>query len=158
MKRYSLLFLLAAHLGNAWAGVVSSCDGNYSAVDNVRGQVMINHGERNIGSAKIDHTIRGGVFSLGNSILVAFGPPRKIDPNYPQVTHLSVFLVKPKFRLIEKEVYGGGVYDAAFSIDKNFVVVNNQFGVDIINIKKKRTQLFDAAHIPKFKTQHCLEK
>ncbi|WP_143037262.1 hypothetical protein [Paraburkholderia tuberum] len=155
MKKYLFLFFLMIFLGNACAAVVSSCDGNYLAMDDVRGQVTIKHDGRNIGLAKIDHAIRGGVFSLDGSMLVVFGLPTKIDANYPQVTHLSIFSVKPKMQLIEREVYGGGVYDAAFSVDKNFIVVENQFGVDVINLRKKKAQSFDAAYIPQFKTQQC---
>ncbi len=155
VKKYLFLFFLMIFLGNACAAVVSSCDGNYLAMDDVRGQVTIKHDGRNIGLAKIDHAIRGGVFSLDGSMLVVFGLPTKIDANYPQVTHLSIFSVKPKMQLIEREVYGGGVYDAAFSVDKNFIVVENQFGVDVINLRKKKAQSFDAAYIPQFKTQQC---
>ncbi|WP_155836893.1 hypothetical protein [Paraburkholderia mimosarum] len=158
MKKYLLLALMAMFIGDVRAAVVSSCDGDYSARNDGRGQMIVEHDGRNIGSAHIGHAIDGGVFSLDNSILVLFGLPKKIDSRYPQVIHLSVYLVKPKIHLIESEVYGGGVYDAAFSDDQNFIVVDNQFGVDVINLKERKAQSFDATYVPQFKTQQCGKK
>ncbi|MDR5800877.1 hypothetical protein [Caballeronia sp. LZ001] len=158
MKKYLLLTLMAMFIGDVHATIVSSCDGGYSAKNHGRGRLIVEHGEKKIGSAHIDHAIDGGTFSLDDSILVLFGLPKKLDTHYPQVTHLSVYLVKPEIHLIESAVYGGGVYDATFSEEQKFIVVRNQFGVDVINLKEPKAQSFEATYVPPFKTQQCAKK
>nr|WP_141661981.1 hypothetical protein [Burkholderia ambifaria] len=155
MRKYSSLILLLISLGDVSAEVVSSCDGRYLATDVVRGRMAIEKDGKNFGSAKVGHAIHGGVFSLDNSMLVVFGLPNKIDVSYPQVMHLSVFSLGSKIEIIESQVYGGAVYDAAFSVDKKYIVVSNQFGVDVIDVVEKRSSSFDIAYLPKFDVQQC---
>ncbi|WP_124835854.1 hypothetical protein [Burkholderia sp. Bp9031] len=88
-------------------------------------------------------------------MLVVFGLPNKIDVSYPQVMHISVFSLGSKIEIIESQVYGGAVYDAAFSVDKKYIVVSNQFGVDVIDVVEKRSSSFDIAYLPKFDVQQC---
>lgn len=153
------LFLLLVIFGvGARAEVVTSCDGNYLAKINNRHEMVVERGGQRVGAMKIDHAIDGGVFSFDDSILIIFGLPNKIDVRSPQVTHLSVYSIRPRISLMEGEVYGGGVYDASFSSDQKFVVVNNQFGVDVLNIEKRKAQSFGATYVPEFKTQQCEKK
>lgn len=155
MKRYFALFLFLISLGDVNAEVVSSCDGRYLAADIVRGRITIEKDGKNVGSVNVGHAIHGGVFSLDDSMLVVFGLPKKLDVNYPQVTHLSVLSLKSKIKIIERQVYGGGVYEVVFSADKKYIVVNNQFGVDVIDVEEKKSHSFDITYLPKFDVQHC---
>lgn len=155
MRKYlaALLFLIC--VGNVSAEIVSSCDRRYLATDVAHDRIEIKKDGKNVGSVNVGHAIQGGVFSLDGSMLVVFGVPKKLDVNYPQVTYLSVLLLKPKTRIIDNQVYGGSVYDAAFSVDKKYIVVNNQFGVDVIDLAEMRSHSFDIAYLPKFGIQKC---
>jgi hypothetical protein len=155
MKKYFLLVFLVIFLVNVRAAVVSSCDGRYLARDDGRGHVIMERDGKVIGSGRIDHAVNGGVFALDDSMLILFGLPIKTDARYPQVTHLSVYRTKSKIRLVNREVYGGGVYVAAFSLDQKFIVVENQFGVDLINLEENKSQSFDVTYVPQFRTQKC---
>ena len=140
----------------AAAGVtIRSCDETYTAKIDVRGTLVIKRDTRIVNSIKIDHDVLGGVFSLDNSLLIVYGAPNKIDPVYPQVTHLSLYAVGEHRRTLVKEVYGGGVYGVAFSTDQRFASVENQFGIDVLNVRAKTTQSFDPTYVVGFSTQQC---
>ncbi|MGZ2747637.1 hypothetical protein [Burkholderia stagnalis] len=156
--KISLLSLLIICCGFARAEIVTSCDGGYVAKIGDRHEMVVSRRGQRVATMKVDHHIDGGVFSLDDSVLVVFGLPFRVDPRFPQVAHLSIYFIGKNIRLIEKEVYGGGVYDAAFSKDRKSIVVNSQFGVDVIDVERRQVHTFDAAHIPKFELQKCEKK
>jgi hypothetical protein len=140
---------------NCDAAKVFSCYGEYLANDRAHRILVVRQKGKIIGSLRIEHAVNGGVFSLDNSTLIVFGVPLRVDVRAPQVTWLSIVSLKPKVSVIRKEVFGGGVYEAAFSSRKEFIVVNNQFGIEIINIKNGVSKSFDATYIPPFSMQEC---
>ncbi|WP_126283217.1 hypothetical protein [Burkholderia stagnalis] len=158
MWKISFLSLLIVCCGFSRAEIVTSCDGDYVAKIGGRREVVVSRGGRRVAAAKVDHHINGGAFSLDDSVLVVFGLPFSADPRSPQVAHLSIYFIGKNMRLAEKEVYGGGVYDAAFSEDRKSIVVNGQFGVDVIDVERGQVHTFDAAHVPKFEFQKCDKK
>lgn len=159
MTRLLLIFLFIFGVNVAQAGIsITSCDGAYAAKINASGVLVIKHGPHTVNSARIDHEISGGTFSLDNSLLVVYGFPTKIDRAYPQVTHLSLYAVGEHKRALMKESYGGGVYGVAFSTGQHFVSVDNQYGVDILNVGTKTSQSFDPTYVVGFTTQQCAVK
>lgn len=50
---------------------------------------------------------------------------------------------------------GGGVYDAEFSDDRKFIVINIRFGVGVMDVEKERTHSFDVTYVPGFEMQKC---
>lgn len=52
---------------------IISCLGFYSAEKKAATSVVVSHGLRPIGVARIDHQLDGGAFNLDNSILVTYG-------------------------------------------------------------------------------------
>lgn len=148
-----VLLILFIDLANA-AQIIKSCDEKYSAnLDH--GLLSIERSSKIVSSYRIDHGYSGGAFTLDGSLLVIFGVPNKINSKYPQVTKLSVFRVGKKIRPIMKEIYGGVVYEAAFSSDQRFVAVQNQYGVDILDLTSKTSKSFGVTHEIDFSTQKC---
>ncbi|WP_250452825.1 hypothetical protein [Caballeronia sp. ATUFL_M2_KS44] len=158
MNKILVSFLLWIFVGGAKAEIVISCDGKYSAKVGDHGSMVIKRSKRIVGSIPLDHAIDGGTFSLDNSYVVVFGLPNEAHVRYAQATQLSLYSVRPRISLVKKSVYGGGVYSAAFDGSQRFIVVENQFGVDVINIKRKSTRSFDAAYVPQFRMQRCERK
>ncbi|WP_157259214.1 hypothetical protein [Burkholderia ubonensis] len=111
-----------------------------------------------VGTAKIDHDIDGGVFSLDDSLMIVYGVPKKISRQYPQKTILSVYRIFPRPTVIMSEVYGGGVYDASFSDSQKFIVVDNQFGIDVLDVIREKSKSFDSTYTPDFSIQKCESK
>ncbi|SEH48574.1 hypothetical protein [Paraburkholderia hospita] len=154
--RKSTLFIFSILISvNVEAHVVSSCDGVYSARIGAGGGLVIQQAGRYLGVVKTDHAVDGGLFSPDDSILIAFGLPTEIDARSPKITRVSIYSVKPTVSLIHRVTYGGGVYDVAFSDDQNYVFVNNQYGVDVIDIRRGNFQPYDSTHVPQFTTQQC---
>ncbi|WGS46215.1 hypothetical protein LFL97_34865 [Burkholderia sp. JSH-S8] len=157
-KEIPFALLLIAYCGFARAEIVTSCDGRYVAKIGDRHEMVVLRRGQRVATMKVDHHIDGGVFSLDDSVLVVFGLPFRVDPRSPQVAHLSIYFIGKNIRLVEKEMYGGGVYDAAFRKDRKSIVVNSQFGVDVIDVERRQVHTFDAAHTPKFELQKCEKK
>lgn len=156
--KISLLSLLVIFCGFARAEIVTSCDGRYVAKIGDRHEMVVSRRGQRVATMKVDHHIDGGVFSLDDSVLVVFGIPFRVDPRSPQVAHLSIYFIDKNIRLLGGGVYGGGVYDAAFSKDRKSIIVNSQFGVDVIDVERRRVHTFDAAHVPEFELQKCDKK
>lgn len=51
-------------------------------------------------------------------------------------------------------MYGGGVYGATFSVDQKFIVVPNQFGVDVVDVNEKKSHSFYIVDFPQLKNQN----
>ncbi|WP_250452826.1 hypothetical protein [Caballeronia sp. ATUFL_M2_KS44] len=151
IKTRSIFFLFSMFVGAAKAEMVSSCHGKYSAKIGEHGSMAVEQSGKVIGSIMLDHAIDGGTFSLDDSYLIVFGLPREANVRYAQVTHISLYSLRPRFRLIVKSRYGGGVYIASFDSGQKVTVVENQVGVNVINIKTKDTQSFEAAFVPQLK-------
>lgn len=135
MRQLLIIFLFTFLPELATAGItIKSCDGTYTAKVDVLGTLVIQRDTRKVNLIKINHDVSGGVFSLDNSLVIVYGLPNKIDPAYPQVTHLSLCAVGEHRRALVKAVYGGDVYGVTFSTSQRFASVENQFGVDILNV------------------------
>jgi patatin-like phospholipase/acyl hydrolase len=137
------------------AVTIKSCDTEISARIAAPGIMYLERSGRNIGKTSIDHNIDGGVFSSDGSLLIVFGIPNRVNREYPQVTHLSLYRLQPNPALLMREVYGGGVYDAEFSEGQRFVLVENQFGVDVLDFLKRKSKSFELMYSPPFLTQKC---
>ncbi|WP_133303060.1 hypothetical protein [Cupriavidus lacunae] len=149
----AILFLCFG-LAQAAPSIVS-CDGLYVAKVDGAGVLVIDRSSRRFVSRRMDHNVSGGVFSLDNSLLILFGAPIAIDPNVPQVTRLSIIRIKRRPLVIMRQLYGGGVYDASFSLDQNFVSVENQFGVDVLDLAHKASKMLTPGDKVGFSTQEC---
>jgi hypothetical protein len=137
--------------------VVKSCDATFSAASNNHGSMIIENNGKITGKVRLDHDIDGGVFSLDDSLLVVYGLPKRVSRKYPQATRLSVYKVSPRPTLVMNEMYGGGVYDALFSDNQKFVVVENQYGVDVLDLIRRKSKSFDSTYAP-YSTQKCHPK
>ncbi|AJX14348.1 hypothetical protein [Burkholderia ubonensis] len=158
MSRYIFVIAILLWVGSAAAEIeVKSCDNMFSAKSS-HGSIVVERAGKVVGTAKIDHDIDGGVFSLDDSLMIVYGVPKKISRQYPQRTILSVYRIFPHPAVIMSEVYGGGVYDASFSDSQKFVVVDNQFGIDVLDVIHKKSKSFDSAYNPDFSTQKCEPK
>ncbi|UVE69135.1 hypothetical protein L2Y90_20500 [Burkholderia pyrrocinia] len=155
MKKQVLFFLLTILLSVARAQVVRSCDGRYSAEVADRAEMIIKRDGRKIGVVKIDHNIDSGVFSLDERSFVVYGMPSKIDHRSPQAEFISIYLLKPKLRMIMKRTYGGGVYDVAIGSDQKSIFVSSRFGFDVIDIRDMKIKSYDPISEPKFSRQQC---
>ncbi|WNC89831.1 PAAR domain-containing protein [Paraburkholderia sp. FT54] len=149
------LILFAISLASAHAQVVNSCDGAYSAKVIGRGEIFVGRAGKNIGVAKINHDVAGGVFDLAGRLLVVYGVPNRVDLRSPQAEFLSIYTLKPKLRLIMRRTYGGGIYDAAIGFNQNLIFVSNRFGFDIVDIKTMEIKSFDPLSEPPFSRQQC---
>lgn len=159
MRGFFVIAILFLYFGFALAAPsIQSCDGLYAAKMDGNGVLLINHGFRRFASKRIDHNLSGGVFSLDNSILIVFGSPRNVNSKGPQVTRLSIISVRRRPFVIMRQIYGGGVYDAAFSSDQNFVSVENKFGIDVLDLTHKTSKMFAPTYRVGFSTQKCLSK
>ncbi|WP_157381419.1 hypothetical protein [Burkholderia ubonensis] len=158
MSRYIFVIAMLLWAGRAGAEIeVKSCDNMFSAKSS-RGSMVIEHAGKVVGTAKIDHDIDGGAFSLDDSLMIVYGVPKKISRRYPQRTILSVYRIFPHPAVIMSEVYGGGVYGASFSDSQKFVVVSSQFGIDVLDVIRKKSKSFDPTYTPDFSTQKCESK
>ncbi|WP_157655332.1 hypothetical protein [Burkholderia ubonensis] len=158
MSRYIFVIAILLWVGSAAAEIeVKSCDNMFSAKSS-HGSIVVERAGKVVGTAKIDHDIDGGVFSLDDSLMIVYGVPKKINRQYPQRTILSVYRIFPHPAVIMSEVYGGGVYGASFSDSQNFVIVDNQFGIDVLDVIHKKSKSFDPAYTPDFSTQKCESK
>ncbi len=90
--------------------------------------------------------------------MIVYGVPKKISRQYPQKTILSVYRIFPRPTVIMSEVYGGGVYDASFSDSQKFIVVDNQFGIDVLDVIREKSKSFDSTYTPDFSIQKCESK
>lgn len=90
MRKWNLFIFSILISVNVEAHVVSSCDGVYSASIGAGGGLVIQQAGRYLGVVKTDHSVDGGLFSLDDSILIAFGLPTEIDARSPKITRLSV--------------------------------------------------------------------
>ncbi|MFL9877150.1 hypothetical protein PQR63_02055 [Herbaspirillum rhizosphaerae] len=159
MKRFLIIFIFSMWAELAMAGIiVTSCDGSHKAKINTKGALLVKSDKGIEKSIKMDHNISGGLFSLDNSLLIVYGLPDKIDPTYPQVMRLSVYRIGRHQRAIMNETYGGAIYKVAFSADQRFVLVENQFGIDVLNVAKKTAKSFDPAYVAEFSMQLCEAK
>ncbi|MCA8036889.1 hypothetical protein LGM46_28365 [Burkholderia arboris] len=102
---------------------------------------------------KIDHSIDGGVFSLDDYVLIIFGLPFAMDRRFPQVSYPSIYLIGRGVRAVGEGFMGGGVYDAEFSGDRKFIVINIRFGVEVMDVEKEGTHSFDVMYVPGFEIQ-----
>ncbi|MGY4728480.1 hypothetical protein [Burkholderia pyrrocinia] len=155
MKKHILFFLLTIFLSVARAQVVRSCDGRYSAEAAGRTEMLIKRDGKKMGMVKIDHDIDAGVFSLDERSLVVYGMPSKIDLRSPQAEFLSIYLLRPKLRMIMKRTYGGGVYDVAIGSDQKSIFVSSRFGFDVIDIRDMKIKSYDPISEPSFPRQQC---
>jgi hypothetical protein len=156
VKIFLIAFLLSISNSYAHAEVsISSCDGKYVAAENLTGKLLLKKGTSTIDLSQIDHFISGGVFSLDNSLLVVYGPPKRVDPTYPQVTHLTLFDTRSRPIVVVKEIYGGGIYMPSFSVDQRFLAIPNQYGIDVLDMKSRKVESFDLLHPVEFPTQRC---
>ncbi|WP_141685011.1 MULTISPECIES: hypothetical protein [Burkholderia cepacia complex] len=155
MKKHILFFLLTILLSVARAQVVRSCDGRYSAEAADRAEMLIKRNGKKVGIVEINHDIDAGVFSLDERIFVVYGMPRKIDHRSPQAEFLSIYLLKPKLRMIMKRTYGGGVYDVAIGSDQKSIFVSSRFGFDVMDIMNMKIKSYDPVSEPKFSRQQC---
>jgi len=156
VKHRTLFFLMSIWpILSMSATTIKSCDTEFTAIIAIPGVMQLKRNEKEIRKIPVDHNIDGGSFSSDDSLLVIFGTPIKINRNYPQVTHLSLYRLRPQPTLLMREVYGGGVYDARFSSDQRFVLVENQFGADVLDISRMKSKSFEPTYSPPFLTQKC---
>jgi hypothetical protein len=121
----------------------SSCNGKYSIVDAGSGSAfLVSNGNKKL--IHLDHSVDGGSIDKKHSLFIVYGTPRIIDAQYPQTTIVSVFKNINDPRRISRLTVGGGVYDASFSLDGKFAVVNYRFGTLIIDMHKNKSYLTDS--------------
>ncbi len=107
---------------------IISCHDSYLAEKKATTSVVVSHGLRPIGLAKIDHHLGDGAFNFDNSILVIYGLPNNVNIDYPQTTRLTIYSLKNGPRAIFSETYGSGVDAVAFSAGKKYIIVSTRFG------------------------------
>lgn len=154
MRRY--IFLIAAILLSAGVmaeTAIESCDALFSAKSS-HGLLIIERAGQVVGTSKVGHEIEGGVFSNDDSLLIIYGLPRNVSRRSPQRTFLSIFRVN-RVSLLVKEEYESRVYGVSFSVDQRVAVVDSRFGVDVIDLVKRRSTFYGLAYTPDFATQKC---
>ncbi|WP_209937678.1 MULTISPECIES: hypothetical protein [Burkholderia] len=154
MKRH--IFLIAAILLSTSAmaeTAIESCDALFSAKSS-HGLLIVERAGKVVGASKIDHEIDGGAFSNDDSLLIIYGLPRNVSGRSPQRTFLSIFRVN-RVSLFIKEEYESRVYDVSFSVDQRVAVVDSRFGVDVIDLVKRKSTFYDPTYTPDFATQKC---
>lgn len=134
---------------------IISCLDSYSAETKATTSVVVSHGFRPIGVAKIDHHLGGGAFNLDNSILVIYGLPNNVNIDYPQTTRLAIYSLKNGPRAIFSETYGSGVDAVAFSADKKYIIVSTRLGQSLVNVAKRKSKSFDANYEFNMQLQEC---
>ena len=156
MKAMLCAVVLVLHAGLLHcAESVRSCDQRYVATI-ARGKLHIQRNSRPFTSLSVDHHLSGGAFSLDASLLAIFGVPNKSDPEYPQVTHVSIFeRARGHFRLIMRRVYGSGVYETNFSVDQRFLLISTRFGEDVVDLKSNDVEFHEPGYQPDFSLQRC---
>ncbi|WP_322065634.1 hypothetical protein [Burkholderia ubonensis] len=156
MGRYVLLlFFLLCGFARA-EDSVTSCNGLYRA-QIVRPGVLRIEGGEGRREIKIGHNILGGDFDSSESYLVLYGMPNKIDPVYPQVNYLTVYRVRGMAKMVARRTYGGGVYSAKFSADGNLISIDDQYGVDVFDLNKKKFESHEIGYVPNFPLHECLK-
>jgi hypothetical protein len=121
----------------------SSCDKKYSIVDVGSGNAVLDgNGRRQL--FRVGHSADGGAIDQKHSLVIVYGTPKIIDPKYPQTVVISLFKNINHPRLRWRTTVGGGVYDAAFSLDGKFAVVNYKNGTLIIDIDKNKSYMTDS--------------
>lgn len=134
---------------------IISCLDSYSAEKETTTSVVVSHGSRPIGVARIDHQLDGGAFNLDNSMLVTYGLPNDANVDYPQTTRLTIYALKNRPRAIFNDTYGSGVDAVAFSADEKYIIVSTRFGQSIINLVKRKSKSFDVTHEFDMQLQEC---
>lgn len=133
--------------------LIKSCDAVFSA-KSVNGSIVIKREGKIVGMSKIDHEVDGGVFSMDDSLLMVYGFPKNVSGKNPQRTILSIFKV-PRATLVGKEEYESRIYEVSFSDNQQIAVVDSRFGIDVIDLIKKKSTFYDPAYTPDFETQRC---
>jgi hypothetical protein len=145
MKKLAV-YILAIMYHACFAGespyVVSACDNTYSITGLKSGNARVtNHGHSSI--IKLGHSVIGGTVDEKHSQFVVYGVPKITDNMYPQTTIISIYKYTNSLRRVRKEVVGGGVFDASFSVDGTLAIVEYKYGTLIVDIAKNKSYLTD---------------
>lgn len=157
MRHCLVALIVCAGLAHAQAEVIVSCDRAVSARIEKSGVLVFERDGGTTAAAKIDHDIVGGAFSVDKAMLAVYGVPNKIDAKYPQAMRLSLYALERRARRVMRRMYGAAVYEVAFDLEPSRLVVNSRFGIDVIDVKTKKVESFDASSNLQPPVQHCGE-
>ena len=148
MTKKSILFILAIACKICFAStnepLFSSCDGEiFVFTSGFEQAIIVSKKEKR--SFKVGHSVDSGAIDEAKSLTIIYGTPKVIDAQYPQTNIISIFenIKHPKLR--SRIMVGGGIYDASFSRDGKFGVVNYKYGTLLIDLKTYKSHLAKSA-------------
>lgn len=96
----------------------------------------------------------GGAIAASGKFFIIYGTPFVIDRRNPQASEFLVYEGFSKPKIIHKGKVGGGIFDAGFSQDEKYMVMDEKSGTLMFNLLTRTEKLLDD-FAPGPPTQQC---